>query len=374
MKNAGTKWRLLVVEDKEDIAEQILEAIPDFVEAPDTAEGDHCQSFSDAIERMESERFDILILDLKDDSAYSSDEHDVSAGIKVFELLKGTRFTPVVFYTAHAHKVLDLQTSFVRVVEKTQGVIKLKEEVQKVLDTQLPLLSRRLEEVKRDYLWDFVNKHWKQFDSQHEQADLAYLLARRLALTLEKEARKLAKKLAGKGVQLSDPNNIHPMEMYIYPPISKNRLAGDILKGDVENESGYWVILTPSCDFEQDGRLKNVLLANCLLLTEESEYKKWKQSPGDNIGDLKAIIGDNRKNAQPERFKFLPGTYFLPDLIIDFQRLRAIPQDGVEKLKVIASLDSPFAEAVLARFARYFGRLGTPDVDKLVVIKRLEAS
>lgn len=374
MKDGGTKWRLLVVEDKEDIAAQIMEAIPYFVDEPDTAEGEHCRSFVDAIERMETERFDILILDLKDDSTYTTDEHDVSAGIKVFELLKGTRFTPVIFYTAHAHKVIELQTSFVRVVEKTQGVKKLKEEVNKVLDTQLPFLSRRLEEVKRDYLWDFVNNHWKEFESQHEQADLAYLLARRLALTLEKEARKLAKKLAGKGVQLADPSNIHPMEMYVFPPISKNRLAGDILKGDVEKDSGYWVVLTPSCDFEQDGRLKNVLLARCLPLTEESEYINWKQNPGENAGDLKAVIGDNRKNAQSERFKFLPGTYFLPDLLIDFQSLKATPPDEAEKLKVIASLDSPFAEAVLARFARYFGRLGTPDIDKQVVIKRLEVT
>ena len=43
---------------------------------------------------------------------------------------------------------------------------------------------------------------------------------------------------------------------------------------------------------------------------------------------------------------------------------------GLERL---ASLDSPFAEALLARFSRYFGRLGTPDLDVAVLLQRLRA-
>jgi len=69
----------------------------------------------------------------------------------------------------------------------------------------------------------------------------------------------------------------------------------------------------------------------------------------------------------------VPGTYFIPDLLVDFQSLKTTPPKEIEKLCVIASLDSPFAEALPSRFARYFGRLGTPDLDKQVVIKRLEA-
>ena len=43
---------------------------------------------------------------------------------------------------------------------------------------------------------------------------------------------------------------------------------------------------------------------------------------------------------------------------------------GLERL---ASLDSPFAEALLARFTRYFGRLGTPDLDVAVLLQSLRA-
>jgi len=369
----GMKWRILVVEDREDMARQILEAIPDFVDPPDTAEGDHCQSFQDAISRLEIQRYDILILDLKDDGADESTENEDPAGVKVFEALKRTRFTPVVFYTALAHKVRSEQTSFVRVVEKTESISRVREEVKAVISTKLPTLFRRVEEIQRNYLWDFVGSHWQEFSSPHDQADLAYLLARRLALTLQGEARKLTRKLAGKSIPIADPKNIHPMEMYVRPPVSTNRQAGDILKGTIEGETGFWLVLTPSCDFEQAGRLKNVLLAACLPLTEEAEFHSWKQNP-NNSAALKALISDNRERVQSERFKFLPGTYFLPDLVLDFQHLKALPEGEIANLEVIASLDSPYAESVLARFARYFGRLGTPDIDKQIVMNRLQAA
>ena len=371
---AGIKWRFLIVEDNDDIVRLLKEIVPACADSPDEAEADVCKKFDEAAKLLKSERFDLLILDLKDDSSTWFGSEDDPAGLKIFEELKKTRFVPVVFYTAFAHKVLDRQTSFVRVVRKPDDVTKVRDEVRRVLATRLPALSRHVEELQRSYMWDFVNTHWQEFTSPHDQADIAYLLARRLALSLQAEARRLARKLAGKDVPLADPANIHPMEMYVRPSVSKNRLAGDILKGTIGEDSGYWLVVTPSCDFEQEGRLNRVLLAKCVPLTGEPEFAKWRQNPKENVGLLKAIIGDNRQDSQPERFKFLPGTYFLPDSVVDFQQLKAVPAEEIAKLEVIASLDSPFAEAVLARFSRYFGRLGTPDIDKNVVLTRLQAS
>jgi CheY-like chemotaxis protein len=370
----GIKWRFLIVEDKEDKIRQLQEIAPACVDAPDEVEVDVCPTFKKAAGRLRTERFDLLILDLKDDSDTSIAADTNPAGLAVFEELKRTRFVPVVFYTALAHKVRSEETSFVRVVEKTEDVTRVKEEVRRVFATKLPTLTRHVEELQRDYMWEFVSKHWKDFHYSNEQADLAYLLARRLALSLEKEARKLSRKMTGKTVPMADPKNIHPMEMYIPPPLGSSRQAGDILKGTVAGVSGYWITLTPSCDFEQPGRLNNVLIAQCAPLASEPEYLAWKEKPAANIGGLNALIGDNRQDAQSERFKFLPGTFFFPDSVVDFQRLQAIPPNELAKMEVIASLDSPFAEALLARFSRYFGRLGTPDIDKNVLINRLQSA
>lgn len=372
----GMKWRILVVEDKEDMARQILEAIPDFVDPPDTAEGDHCQSFQDAISRLEIQRYDILILDLKDDSAEESVEDEDPAGVKVFEALKRTRFTPVVFYTALPGKVRSEQTSFVRVVEKTQSISKVREEVKAVLATKLPTLFRRVEEIQRNYLWDFVGTHWKEFDSPHEQADLAYLLARRLALSLQSEARTLASQVSTKTFSHGHTERIHPMEMYVRPPLGTHRLAGDILLERVGEDVIYWLVLTPSCDFAQN-KVSHVVMARCERLTEQREFKGWQenwQNPSNTKKkELEGLISDSR-SGQRERFKFLPETFFLPGLIADFQQLRSVPAESLHQFEPIATLDSPFAEAVLASFSRYFGRLGTPDLDTQIVLNRLQAA
>ena len=370
----GIKWRFLIVEDEADTVRQLKEITSACVDSPDEVDVDVCSTFAEAAGRLRTERFDLLILDLKDDSDFSLKADSDPAGLAVFAELKKTRFVPVVFYTALARLVSSEQNSFVRVVEKTDGVTRVREEVRRVLATQLPSLTRHMEELQRSYMWDFVSTHWREFESSHEQADLAYLLARRLALILQREARRMAKKMAGGNVPMADPKNIHPMEMYVRPSVSSTRLAGDILKGTVGSESAHWLVLTPSCDFEQPSRLYSVLLAKCIPLSELPEYINWAASPGTNEGSLKAMIGDNRKDVQSERFKFLPGTYFFPDSIVDFQMLRAVPPAIANELEVIASLDSPFAEAVLARFSRYFGRLGTPDLDKNVVINRLQSA
>src|SRR6185369_11914732 len=104
-----------------------------------------------------------------------------------------------------------------------------------------------------------------------------------------KEARKLARKIAGRNLHLADIRNAHPMEMYVRPAISSTRLAGDILKGTVSGESGHWLVLTPSCDFEQDGKLQNVLLAQCMPLQGEEEYKQWIKNRA-NSAQLKCLI------------------------------------------------------------------------------------
>ncbi|MBI5625406.1 MAG: response regulator [Elusimicrobia bacterium] len=368
----GTNWKFLIVEDNETVVKELLEALPGFVDPPDTIESEVFDAFADAKDRLKEARFDVLILDLKDDSDKGLEAASNPVGLEVFEALKSTRFAPVIFYTALAHKVRSQETSFVRVVEKTEGIEKVKKEVRQVLQTQLPYLARKIEDIQRAYMWDFVGTNWKEFKSAHEQADLAYLLARRLTVSLEGEARKLARKLAGKDVPLADPAKVHPMQLYVVPPVDGCRLAGGILQGDIGGETAFWLVLTPSCDFEQEGRLLHVLLAHCLPLAKEPEFLSWQQNPVTNAGPLKSLIGDHREKCQPERFKFLPGTYFLPDLVVDFQQLKAVTPEQFEKLKPIASLDSPYAEAALSRFARYFGRLGTLDIDKVVVLSRLQ--
>jgi hypothetical protein len=74
-----------------------------------------------------------------------------------------------------------------------------------------------------------------------------------------------------------------------------------------------------------------------------------------------------------ERYRFLPGTMDFPDLIIDLQQLETVPKPDVDKdFTRLASVDSPYAEKILATFARYYGRIGTPDLDLTIATERLK--
>jgi hypothetical protein len=309
-------------------------------------------------------------LDLKDDSGTWFGTEEEPAGLKIFELLKKTRFVPVVFYTAFAHKVISLQTNFVRVLSKSDDVTKVKDEVRRVMATRLPALARRIEEVQRSYMWDFVSVHWKDFPQPADQADIAYLLARRLAIALEAIAGELAAKVGGVSETPATLAKAHPMVMYVVPPIGPHPLAGDIISEMVDGQEIYWLILTPSCDFAQ-AKAHHFTLAKCERLVDREEFKKWlEKKDASSTQRFEQLIEDKRS----DRFKFLPRAFFVPDLVVDFQQLRSLGIESMKNFRQIATLDSPFAESVVARFSRYFNRLGTPDIDKVVVINRLQAT
>ncbi|PKO23642.1 MAG: hypothetical protein CVU38_03010 [Chloroflexi bacterium HGW-Chloroflexi-1] len=213
-------------------------------------------------------------------------------------------------------------------------------------------------------MWNFVAQNWQQLGVTPDRIALAYLLARRLAISLSGPGiRQLARDLGDPTGAAAIEGRVHPMQYYVMPPVEPTPLAGDVYKGQVGDQNGYWVLLTPSCDLVA-GREKAdwVLFARSDLLSEQAEYQKWReglpQPPGPIQEKLEALLRNNRqaKGIQPDRFHFLPGALALPDMVADFQQLTILPRSQIGSLKRLASLDSPFAEALLSRFIRYFGR------------------
>jgi hypothetical protein len=118
-----------------------------------------------------------------------------------------------------------------------------------------------------------------------------------------------------------------------------------------------------------------VLLARCIPLEDQPEYEAWLAklpAPSNTVVDeIKRLLRNSRKLGQADRVFFLPAALTLPNLIIDFQQIEKIRADDLAALDRVASLDSPFAEALVARFTRYFGRVGTPDLNVDAVMGRL---
>lgn len=175
----------------------------------------------------------------------------------------------------------------------------------------------------------------ERFGDTPDRTALAYLLARRLAMSLSGPGiRQLARDLGDPTGAAAVEGRVHPMQYYVMPPVEPVPLADDLYQGLIEGQSGHWVLLTPSCDLVT-GREKAewVLLARCAPLTEQAEYQKWQaglpQPSRTTDSRLQALLQDNRQNGQPERFYFLSGAlvastgsgHRLPDLAVDFQPL-----------------------------------------------------
>lgn len=373
----ANKWNFLIVDDDEEILEMLKETF----ESEGFLEGSiiscvTAKNFKEALVLVENSSFDLLVLDLQDDTDDDAGS-DSYGGEKILSSLKQHQFTPVVFHTGYAEKIKELEGRFVRVVRKGAHE-DLSAAIKYSFDTKLPSLIKYIREEQRKYLWEHVESGEISPDDLSEEGEVAYLLARRLASSMSSSSiRKFFN-------PEHDPSSekIHPVEYYIYPPVSYRIGLGDIFVDIAAGE--YYLAVNPACDFAQ-GKVDNVLLVRCALLKDIPEFSTIRElvvqkTAISNVkrGELKGIIADNRKlsGMQPERYKFLPGTSFIPHLVADFQILSPVRLDELGtpgRYNRVATVDSPFAEAIQAKFARYYGRFGVPDIDSEKLVAMLIA-
>jgi len=364
-------WRILVVDDDPQIGRQVKERADLLDEnAPYHLQVTATERFEEALRLLEAAAFDLLVIDVR---GQGEGDPDNEIGVRTLKEIQARRFIPTVFYTGLPALVNYLATPLVRVVEKTEGVERLLAIAGELIDTKLPHLNRALlshvQGVQADYMWKFVAQHWTALAEERDGLTLAYLLARRLSASLTPgQIGKLAEALGNTPGDLPQGDNVHAAEYYLMPSLTDApSLAGDIYSFP---EGHYRVLLTPSCDLVRK-KCEFTLWAGCIHLSETSEYKAWaadktKEKP------LRALMRNNR-DKQPDRYFFLPGAYTVPDLVVDFERLSHTSYGELDQSRRIASLDSPFVESLLSRFARFFGRLGTPDLETSLVMARLNS-
>ena len=309
------------------------------------------------------------------DQASSGDEAtSADKGLELYTEIRRRRFLPIVFYSAVAHLAAHLDDPpFVTVVSKLAAEDDLlRDKVTAVFDSRLPLLNRALafhvDDVLRDFMINFVEHSWAGLSGQARRGDLAYLMVRRLARSLD---ATFVAELAEATAQSSDAV-VHPTRLYIMPPL-QDPSTGDIVRDDAGN---WFIVLTPTCDlFTHSGRRRadNVMAAPCELLTDTDEYRTWITAgmPLSHRG-LDQLIANRRQRAQQDRFYFLPSAWGMPDLVVDLQRISHFEYDDFDRLTRMATLDDPYAQALVAQFARYSGRVGTPDLDVIAVRQRLQ--
>ena len=389
-------WRVLVVDDDKDVANTTAA----FLARIDDKSGKEIRtvaepSFEKALSTIGENNFDILVLDVRNQSMLypegSSGSENVDLGIDIFREIRSQKFLPIIFYTALSNLVRSPSNPpFVQIVskgERSEASIlgdaedNLRDAVKLVFDSGLPYLlqviRRHIDARTRDFMVNFLEKNWLAIKDR--ESDLVHLLLRQLSVSLEGGVSALADAL-GYSEDSDADGGIHATRFYVVPT-TEDRRMGDLLHGpsvrtmddDNDDSASWYIILTPSCDLVAD-RVKadQVVLAECLLLENFPDYQNWmKENTKSTKTRLINFLRSRPDKGQEDRYHYLPAAWQVPDLIVDFQRILYIGYAELEEYTKFASVDSPFAEALSSKFNRYMGRIGVPDLNFKVALDRM---
>lgn len=357
--------KILMIDDDVAICKQIKELLDDEIIKGNKITLEYAQEFDQGVSMLKEKTFDLIILDLY--KGRPSEENIDRPGEKMLEHIKSSCFIPIIFFSGLVSPIQNLESDVVRIVNKSGGVDELKKEIESIIDSKLPLIKREIDdylnESMRSYFWDFVHPNWEALKKIEDDVSLGYLLIRRLANSFSKE--QIIKLLKDPKIKLEKS---HPMEFYVYPPVTKEYETGDVLK----KEEAFFVLLTPSCDFvPRKGKINanNTALAKATLLTDTDEYKSFKRNRNrENKNNLLNLIEDRKS----DRYFFLPEIFVIPNSILDFQNIVVTSTDSLSQYKKIAKLDDPYAQSMLANFIRYYNRVGHEDIDSDYIIQNLD--
>ena len=319
-----------------------------------------CASFEEAGVRLASERFDLVASDVYRDreGVEKNLESGDNAVNDLVVWIRGHGFCPVLVFSSGVLPDLPARSAFVRRADKSEQAA-LVAALRELLETGIPAIASRLHRDLYDssgsYLWAFLESEWERLRETLPLDAVERLVRRRAGLVLAR--------LDSPGPAAVETSTVEGGEYYVYPSLSKGTLRlGEVLR---EKGGAYHVVLTPHCDLVvQEGaqvpRAESVLLVGTTLATTVLAGKEKPKSSDD----LASKIGNPSNVGKPRgRYWFLPGFLDIPDLYCDFMCLSSNPYTQVlQDWEQVATLDSPFAEALQVAFASFYGRVGTPDL------------
>ena len=305
-------------------------------------------------------RYDLIISDTYRGSFANRD----AQVLKMIRNYRDTRFCPLVVYSS-GPKPADLtETAFVIWADKGKSQ-DIERAIKQVLSTNIPQLARKLqEELDRSagsYLWGFLERNW-EYLKKHSSVDVLERLIRR-------RASMQIGRLAPDGEEVQ---KIEGLEFYLYPPISRDFRLGDVIK--TKTDGNIFVLLTPHCHLtiqpkEDTPRADYVLAVKTFNFDEiikktstiDSIFKNpWKGSPEEVKEKLRKRTQSPAQLGQPNgRYWFLPSFLEIPEMYCDFLQVVSIEYNCLTNdYTRIATLDTPFAEALQSCFTCFYSSIG----------------
>ncbi len=352
---------VLLVDDEADVLEQLIATLPTELEGYQLV-WDKCGSFEEALSRLESRRYDIVVTDL----AFKSDKDEPPdfRGLKTINEIRGRRFCPVVAYSSRSKPDELNEDVFIRFADKARGNDDIIAKLTEVLQSGIPGIARRLHDeldgFGGHYLWDFLAKRWTDLKKTGviEGKILERLIRRRAATQLAR---------LEEGFEVAE---IAPAEFYLHPKISGGEYRlGEIVKSKRGDE--YRVILTPHCHLavqegQQVPRADFVLTLRTIKAAEKIS-PKFRGKDWDlkrRTDEMRQLIKDTPVLGKPSgRYWFLPRFLEMPDLYCDFMQMESLAFETLQQdFEAFAVLDTPFAEALQSKFVQFYSSIGTANL------------
>ena len=342
--------RILFVEDQPESIRAVIRALP--------SDDSHAIcSFEGSEESIEKCQPDLIVLDWWEGKPGFSD-----LGRYVLGNIWERRFCPVVVYSAGDRMNDEFHHPFVRRVRKGRGsprrvVVEIDE-----LRPHADAIKAAESEVRAAF--SITMRHVAPYafcatESDSERKDIVRRAGRRRVAAMM-DAPLEGELLAG-------------WEQYLHPPVSESMLTGDVLKlsgADNHDHLSFYVVLTPSCDlvvgYKRKPKVSEVLAARCLSLSTMLNRLQISIKDGQ---ELRKILPRQILN-QGHFGQFIPFPDLagkIPSMAADLKQLALIPIDNIEPrgsdYERVASVDSPFREAITWAFLQTVGRPGLPDRD-----------
>lgn len=364
--SSALELNILFVEDDPVDYKQYLQVINEYFSKEGiTINIDPHKTFKSGIQAVNNPhlRYDLVISD-----TYLGPPKNRNAPVlrMVNEYRENNKFCPLIIISSGSCPDKLDTSAFVQWVEKTHQEY-LISALDKVLGLRIPQLARSLhvdiDKAAGSYLWGFLEKNWDKLETKSP------IGAEQLERIIRSRAALIIGNLKPEGENYSAISERYGLEYYIYPSLEQRHFSlGDILRNKAD-ENDFRVILTPHC------HLVGPKPKASHVLTVETVSKK--EAIGKDFNKAMNLDGEKKNKKLREfarspidsfgkpagRYWYLPKFLEIPHLYCDFLKTESIEHEELfSKFDRIATLASPFTEALQQCFSRFYGSVGIPEI------------